>query len=167
MSEPPNQRNNPYGGPPPHLQQSGSSAGGYNTGTGRPMGAWQPAAPTSLQMAGQGGGQQQQQQPYGQQHPPGYTVQPQMNPYAYNPYAAQQQYQMQPGRGPAQWNPAYANTMYGAPNMYYQQQPGRPQSQQIQPPLSGASPVAVPAPRPKKALVITVSFLVAHVFLFL
>ena len=154
MSQPPNQHNNPYGGPPhPH--------GGYNNP--RPMGAWQPAAPTSLQVAAQG--QQQQPNPaqqYGQQQPVrtgAYTVPPpQMNPYAYhNPYA--QQYP-QPRVGG--WNPAYGGNMYGAPNpaMYYQPPgPGGPPGQQppVQPvPQAAAAAAAVPAPRPKKALVITV-----------
>jgi len=149
MSQPPSQHNNPYGGPPPHSQQRGNG-GVYNNA--RPMGAWQPAAPTSLQMAAQG--QHPSAQQYGQQQPGrggSYAVPPQMNPYAYhNPYA--QQY---PGQQRVSgWNPAYAGNMYGAPNpaMYYQQGGGPPQQSQSQP-----APAAVPAPRPKKALVITVS----------
>jgi len=75
-----------------------------------------------------------------------------MNPYAYNPYA--QQYPGQRG-----WNPAYGGNMYGAPNAMYYQQQGPPHTQQPQSqpgPNTGApQPAAVPAPRPKKALVIT------------
>jgi hypothetical protein len=165
MSQPPpNQHNNPYAGGGAPQQQRGAG-GGYSNA--RLMGAWQPAAPTSLQMTAQG--QQPNPQQYGQQQQPGrggggYTVPPpQMNPYAYNPYA--QQYPPQQGRVGG-WNPAYAGNMYGNPNptMYYPQQGGPPQQQQQQqqqqPPAStqgASSAAAVPAPRPKKALVITVS----------
>eukprot|EP00980_Cylindrotheca_fusiformis_P021277 scaffold8194_cov118-Cylindrotheca_fusiformis.AAC.8 len=148
--QPPNQGHNMYYGNPGGQQQQQ-----------RPMGAWQPAAPTSLQMA-----QQQQQQPYGQQqqqqqrNPAGsYAVPPNMNPYAayHNPYYAQQQaaaaqqHQQQHGQRVGGWNPTYSGTpMYQAnPNMYYQQQ--QPQQQQQQQP----KPAQAPAPRPKKALVIT------------
>ena len=141
MSQPPNQQT--YGGPPQHQR------GGYNP-QGRPMGAWQPAAPTSLQMASQQQNAANQQYAPSQQRGGAYTVPPHMaNPYAYG-YAPQyppQQQQQQQQQRVGSWNPTYTSNVY-APNAYYQQQ-GIPQQQQAQ-----KQPAA--APRAKKPLVITV-----------
>eukprot|EP00934_Nitzschia_sp_Nitz4_P002866 Nitzschia sp. Nitz4//scaffold23_size168460//46245//49725//NITZ4_002210-RA/size168460-snap-gene-0.153-mRNA-1//-1//CDS//3329543608//2856//frame0 len=137
MSQPPNQRNMPYGGP--HQQQQ--QGGGYNPG--RPgTSAWQPAAPTSHQMAGQQMYQQQQQRPG--MMPQQYAMQ---NQYAMQQYMMQQQYYQQQGyshqdvmhRGP---EGAYQGNMYGGAAVYapppnMQQRQGAQQSRPtIQPPAA-------------------------------
>jgi hypothetical protein len=172
----------------PPAQQGGGGRGGAGAGAGagggggrgyqgrggpqppgRPMGAWQPSAPTSsLQQAAYGRQpqqpqqpaayhhQQQQQQPQQHhhnqhlQHPNQHHMPPAFHvnaPHHYNPYV-QQPY---PARqaGPGQWQAAY--TPPGG--VYY------PPTQALPVPAAGTPVVPVvvpPKPREKKPLIITV-----------
>ncbi|KAG7345792.1 MIF4G domain containing protein [Nitzschia inconspicua] len=185
------------GGPPPQPPSQVGGGNPYvmppNAGRGN-MGAWQPTAPTSLQMAANTAQGVQQQPPQQQQPTPQYAPQQQqqqqqqqpqgyptgMNPYAtYNPYAAASYGMMGNPNVPHQrggWTPSYPTGAGGNPyaatqGMYYNPaaagagaaaaggpggvRPGAAGGTTIPGQPGVASTVQPPAPRVRKALVIT------------